>query len=172
MADRSTAVSACVLDAESCRLQDTSAIDNNVAAVRVPLERRGLTVENRRCIVVNTRRSTSCPVTVVVLAGALFMACGGGPSEAEFVEACMLEGQSTASQMLDKELGVTRQAFCACGANVAKSSLSADGYRAMVLEMQGKREEATAITSKMSERDQEAAVTTAGVMLEKCGQAK
>src|SRR5262245_58200155 len=108
----------------------------------------------------------------VLVAGALFVACGGGPSDTEFVEACVKEGQSAASQQLDKELGVTREAFCKCGADVAKSALSADGYRAMVLEMQGKREEAAAITSKMSEGEQEAAVKVAGDMLEKCGLAK
>ena len=108
----------------------------------------------------------------VVVAGALFIACGGGASETEFVEACLKEGQSASSQLLDKELGVTREGFCKCGATVAKSSLSSEGYRAMVLEMQGKREEATAITSKMSEADQEAAVKVAGEMLEKCAQAK
>ena len=116
--------------------------------------------------------STPCLVVTVVVAGGLLVACGGGASETEFVEACLKEGQSAATQALDKELGVTREGFCKCGAGVAKSSLSADGYRAMVLEMQGKREEATAITSKMSDADQEAAVKVAGEMLEKCAQAK
>ena len=86
-------------------------------------------------------RSTSCLMTAVV-AGALFVACGGGPSEKEFVDACMKEGQGAASALLNKELGVTREAYCTCGATVAKSSLSADGYQAMVLDMQGKRGEA------------------------------
>ena len=71
---------------------------------------------------------------VAVVAGALFLACAGGASESEFVAACMKEGQSAASQLLDKELGVTRDAFCKCGAGVAKSSLSGDGYKAMILE--------------------------------------
>ena len=109
----------------------------------------------------------------VVAASVLIAACGGGgPSDTEFVEACLKEGQSAASQALDKELGVSRETFCKCGADVAKSSLSAEGYRAMVLEMQGKREEAASITSKMSEAEQEASVNAAGVMLEKCAQVK
>ena len=108
----------------------------------------------------------------VLAAGALFIACGGGPSETEFVEACVKEGQSGASQLLDRELGVSREAFCKCGADVAKSSLSADGYQAMVLDMQGKDEEAAAITSKMGENDQLAAVKVAADMLEVCSQAK
>jgi hypothetical protein len=108
----------------------------------------------------------------VVVAGALLGACGGGPSDTEFVDACLKEGQGGGSQLLDKELGVTREAFCKCGATVARSALSADGYRAMVLEMQGKGEEARSITSKMSETEQLASVNAAGEMLEKCATAK
>ena len=108
-------------------------------------------------------------LAMAVVMGALFTACNGGPSDSEFVAACMNEGQGAASQMLDKELGVTRDAFCKCGAPVAKSSLSSDGYRAMILDMQGKREEARSITSKMSESEQQAALNVLGEMLEKCG---
>ena len=121
---------------------------------------------------VKTLRSTPSLVTSVVVVGASLMACGGGPSETEFVDACLLEGKSASSQLLDRELGVTREAFCKCGAGVAKSSLSDDGYRAMVLEMQGKREEAAAITSKMSEDEQVNSAKVAGDMVEKCAQAK
>jgi hypothetical protein len=42
----------------------------------------------------------------------------------------------------------------------------------MVLEMQGKGDEARAITSKMSETEQLASVNAAGEMLEKCATAK
>jgi hypothetical protein len=85
------------------------------------------------------------------------------------VEACLREGQSAASQLLDKELGVTREAFCNCGEPIARSSLSTDGYRAMVLDMQGKGEEARAITSSMRESKQTAAVDVIGKMMEQCG---
>ena len=108
----------------------------------------------------------------VVLTGGLLTACGGGASEGEFVKACLQEGQNTASKMLDKELGVTREAFCSCGEPIARASLSTDGYRAMVLDMEGKREEAGAITSKMNETEQIAAVEVIGKMMEQCGGAK
>jgi len=110
----------------------------------------------------------SCLAMVLVVA-ALFTACSAGPSDSEFVAACMNEGQGAASQLLDKELGVTRDAFCKCGAPIARSSLSSDGHRAMILDMQGKREEARSITSKMSDSEQEAALKVLGDMLEKCG---
>jgi hypothetical protein len=108
-------------------------------------------------------------LSMAVVVGALFMGCNGGPSDSEFVAACMNEGQGVASQMLDQELGVTRDAFCKCSAPVARASLSSDGYRAMILDMQGKREEASSITSKMSESEQQAALEVLGAMLEKCG---
>jgi hypothetical protein len=105
----------------------------------------------------------------VMVAGALLAGCSGEPSGAEFVEACLQEGQNAASQMLDRELGVTRQAFCECGEPIARSSLSTDGYRAMVLDMQGRGEEARAITSTMNESEQLAAIEVLGNMLEQCG---
>ena len=111
----------------------------------------------------------NAPFPVLVISLALLTACSGGPSGSEFVEACLQEGQSTASQLLDKELGVTRKAFCECGEPIARSSLSTDGYRAMMLEMQGKGEEARAITSTMNESEQTAAVEVLGKMLEQCG---
>lgn len=104
-----------------------------------------------------------------IVSVALLTACGSGPSKAEFVEACLQEGRSAASQMLDKELGVTRQAFCECGEPIARKSLSADGYRAMVLKMGGKNEEAQAITSKMNETEQMASIEVLGKMMEGCG---
>ena len=106
---------------------------------------------------------------MVLVVGALFTACNGAPSDSEFVAACMNEGQGVASQMLDRESGITRDAFCKCGAPVARASLSSDGYRAMILDMQGKREEARNITSTMSESEQQAALEVLGEMLEKCG---
>ena len=119
-------------------------------------------------IVIKQPTHMSC-LGAVIAAGALLTACSGGPSGAEFVEACLQEGQSTASQMLDKELGVTREAFCECGEPIARSSLSTDGYRAMVLDMQGKGEEARAITSTMNESEQTAAIEVLGRLMEQCG---
>lgn len=111
-------------------------------------------------------------LAMAVVAGALLTACSGGASESDFVAACMNEGQGVASQMLDEEMAVKRDAFCKCGAGVARSSLSSEGYRAMILDMQGKGEEARAITSKMSDSEQEATMMVLGQMLQKCGGAE
>ena len=55
---------------------------------------------------IKPRTNMSC-LGAMMVAGALLAACGGGaaggPSGAEFVAACLQEGQSPASQMLDQE---------------------------------------------------------------------
>ena len=109
------------------------------------------------------RLSLACVVVVC----AMFTSCGGS-NDAEFISACMTEGQAGASQMLDKELGISREEFCKCGAPIAKASLSSDGYKAMILEMQGKGQEARSITEKMSDSEQQASLEVLGQMLEKC----
>jgi hypothetical protein len=110
-----------------------------------------------------------CHVAVVLMT-ALLVACDRGASDQEFVAACLQEGQrgGAANQMLDKELGVTREASCKCAAKEARSTLSKDAYRAMVLEMAGKGDEARAISSKMSESQQMSFITGVGAVFEKC----
>jgi hypothetical protein len=56
--------------------------------------------------------------------------------------------------MLDRQMGVNRDTFCKCAAKEARSTLSADAQRAMILDMEGKKQEARAISSKMSESEQ------------------
>ena len=55
--------------------------------------------------------------------------------------------------MLDREMGVNRDTFCKCGAKEAKSILSSDAQREMILDMKGKKHEASAIASKMSKSE-------------------
>ena len=77
-------------------------------------------------------------VMPVVLA-ALLAACDSGPSEAEFLAACLKEGERSASKGLRKEMGVKGDTFCKCAAKEARTTLSADAQRAMILDMQGKK---------------------------------
>jgi hypothetical protein len=110
-----------------------------------------------------------CHVAVVLIA-ALLAACEGGASDQEFVAACLQEGQrgGAANQMLDKELGVTRETSCKCAAKEARATLSKDAYRAMVLEMAGKGDEAREISSKMSESEQMSFIIGVGAVFDKC----
>lgn len=109
-----------------------------------------------------------CRVMPVILA-ALLAACDSGPSEAEFLAACLKEGErSVANKALRKEMGVKGDAFCKCAAKEARTTLSADAQRAMILDMQGKKQEASAISSKMSDADQMAFMKGATTIFGKC----
>lgn len=107
------------------------------------------------------------PMAAVIVA-TLLVACDGGPSEAEFVAACLKEGEMGANKALRREMGVKGDAFCKCGAAEARSSLSADAQRAMILDMQGKSQEARAISSKMSDADQMAFMKGGMAVFGKC----
>ena len=108
-----------------------------------------------------------CRVTAVILA-ALLAACESGPSEAEFVAACLKEGEIGVNKALRKEARVKGDAFCKCAAKEARTNLSADAQRAMILDMQGKKQEAGAISSKMSDADQMAFMKGATTIFGKC----
>lgn len=93
----------------------------------------------------------------------LLTACGGGADESELFEACLAEGRRGINSA-----GMDRDSFCKCAAQEAKAILSPDAQRAMVLEMSGKRADARAITSKMAEPEQKAAVEGTLTVLDKC----
>ncbi len=95
-------------------------------------------------------------------------ACDGGPSESEFLAACLKEGQRGANKAMNNPLGIDRDKFCKCGASQAKASLSADGYRLMVFEMQGKRQEVAALQSKMTDADKMNVMKAGFEVLGKC----
>jgi len=68
-----------------------------------------------------------------------------------------------------QEMGVKSEAFCKCLTRESRSQLSADGRRAMMLDMQGKKQEASAISAKMSESDQMALMNGGmAAVAEKC----
>jgi hypothetical protein len=107
----------------------------------------------------------------IAMTAALIGACGGGPSQSEFVSACLAEGQNAVNAAFTRELGVEREAFCGCAGEKVRSSLSADGQRAMILEMQGKSQEAAEISSKMSESEQQAFAQGALEVFAQCAEA-
>jgi len=93
----------------------------------------------------------------LVIVAALSAGCGGGDAGA-FVTACMNESGSPSGAMFEQNMGVSKESFCKCGAKSAKSSLSAKAFHAMVLDMQGKKQEAYEITSKMDVAEQQQVV--------------
>lgn len=110
-------------------------------------------------------------MTIAVMA-ALIGACSGGPSESEFVTACLKEGQRGVNKAFTREMGINRDTFCKCAAKEARATLSADAQRAMILDMEGKKQEASAISSKMSESQQMAFMKGGIEVFGKCAGAK
>ncbi|HEX9811445.1 MAG TPA: hypothetical protein VGA88_05080 [Burkholderiales bacterium] len=104
---------------------------------------------------------------IAALATTSIAACQGGASEAEFVTACLEEGKRGVNSV-----GMDREASCRCAAAEAKSALSGKGYRAMILEMQGKKREAKAITSEMDQSEQVALIGAALTIFGKCAKEK
>ena len=104
----------------------------------------------------------------VLMAALALAACSSGPSEGDFVAACMKQGQSGANKMLSREASADRPSFCKCAAQQSRSTASADGYRWMILDMDGKREEARAIEAKMSESERMALMQAGIEVFGKC----
>lgn len=107
----------------------------------------------------------------VVIAAVLLSACDSGPSDSDFVTACLKEGERGANKGMRREMGIKNgEEFCKCGATAARASLSSDLRHAMVLDMQGKKQEASAITSKMSDTDKMAAIESTMSIFGKCAE--
>jgi len=102
---------------------------------------------------VETRSKTLWRSIALALIASLAAGCDSGPSESEFHAACMNEGKAGASKALNNAMGLDREAFCKCSAKNARAAMPSDGYRLMVFEMQGKRQEVAALQAKMSDAD-------------------
>lgn len=87
--------------------------------------------------------------------GLVLAGCDSGPSEDEFIAACVQARNQT-------------QESCSCAAREAKASLPTSAWQALVLDMQGKGAEAKAITDKMTGEEQSAYVKGTIDMARKC----
>lgn len=63
-------------------------------------------------------------VAIFIAVIALVAACDSGPSDSEFVTACLAEGERGANKMMRREMGVKGEDFCKCGAREARSAMS------------------------------------------------
>lgn len=93
----------------------------------------------------------------------LIEACESGPSDAQFVAACVKEGRRGANRAMSRALGGDRDEFCQCGAKAARAAMSENGRRLMVWGMEGnKRQEIAALQARMSD-DEKMKVMGAGL---------
>jgi hypothetical protein len=106
-------------------------------------------------------------LSIVALAAGL-AACDGGPSDSEMKTACLAEGKAGANKMMRREMGIDSDVFCDCVAKEARAQVSADGRQAMILDMQGKVQEARKISMKMSDAEQQKFMQSGMAVLGKC----
>jgi hypothetical protein len=84
-------------------------------------------------------------IVSTVVAAALLAAlggCGGGPAEGEFVQACM---NQKGVQMVQ-----VTEAMCRCAAKYSHENLEPRLQQAMVLNMQGRKQESEALVEDLS----------------------
>lgn len=93
---------------------------------------------------------------LVAVLAAVLAACDGGPSDSELQTACLAEGQAGVNKAMRKEMGIAGDAFCKCVAREARARISAEGRQAMLLDMQGKAQEARKVSMKMNDAEQKA----------------
>lgn len=117
---------------------------------------------------IHSSRQRSCSGSAAFVLIALLAGCDGGPSDSEFIAACLAEGERGANKMMRREMGVKGEDFCKCGAKEARSVFSVQARKAMVLGMQGKKADAHAIGEKMSPQEQDAFMKGTMTMFNAC----
>ena len=88
------------------------------------------------------RTKIVCVLASVSAAAALFAGCGGGPSDGEFVQACMNPSGLQMVKMTEE--------MCQCAATYARKNFDSKLHRVLVLNMQGKKQESEALVEGMS----------------------
>lgn len=111
---------------------------------------------------------TTPRVTAALVAATLFAACDSGPSESEYLAVCLKEGQTRTNQMISRQMGVDRDAYCKCAAREVQAAVSPEGRRWMMLNMENKKQEAQALQAKLSDKEQEGLMKVALEVFGKC----
>jgi len=88
--------------------------------------------------------------------------CAGGPSDGEFVQACMKQGEH-ALQMVKMT-----EEMCQCAASYARENFAAPVRQAMTLNMQGRKQESEALLEGMSFEDRAKFAAQQFEMVGKC----
>jgi hypothetical protein len=106
--------------------------------------------------------------TTALIVATLLAACDSGPRESEYLAVCLKEGQTRANQMLTRQMGVDRDAYCKCAAKEVQTTLSPEGRRWMMFNMENKKEEARALQAKFSDKEQQGLMAAALQVFGKC----
>jgi hypothetical protein len=103
----------------------------------------------------------------LILAPALAMlpllaACAGGPSDGEFVQACLKQGEHSLQMVKMTE------EMCKCAATYARENFAPPVRQAMTLDMQGRKPESEALLEGMSFEERAKFATQQFEMVGKC----
>ena len=102
-------------------------------------------------------------VTPIIAALPLLSGCaGGGPSDGEFVKACMEQGQHSLQMVKMTE------EMCKCAASYARDNFTPPVRQALMLNMQGRKQESEALLSGMSFEDRAKSAAQEFEMVGKC----
>jgi hypothetical protein len=88
------------------------------------------------------RTRSTCALVAAGAVAAALGGCGGGPGDGEFVQACM-------NQKGIQMVKVTEE-MCQCAAKYSRENFDPKLQRAMVLNMQGRKQESEALIEGMS----------------------
>jgi hypothetical protein len=92
----------------------------------------------------------------------LLTGCAGGPSDGEFVQACMNQGQHSLQMVKMTE------EMCQCAATYARENFPSPVRQAMALNMQGRKQESEALLQGMSFDDRAKFAAQQFEMVGKC----
>ena len=101
-------------------------------------------------------------IAPVMSALPLFTGCAGGPSDGEFVQACMEQGKH-ALQMVQMT-----EEMCKCAATYARENFPPPVRQAMSLNMQGRKQESEALLGNLSFDDRAKFAAQQFEMVGKC----
>jgi hypothetical protein len=98
----------------------------------------------------------------VVLVLPFFAACAGGPSDGEFVQACLSSNERGLNMVKMTE------EMCKCAATYARENFAPPVRQAMTLNLQGRKQESEALLQDMSFEERAKFATQQFEMVGKC----
>ena len=107
-----------------------------------------------------SRTKVVCALATISAAAALLAGCAGGPSDGEFVQACMNQKGLQMVKMTEQ--------MCQCAATYARKHFDPKLHQVLVLDMQGKKQQSEAMVDGMSFDDRAKFAAQQFEMVGKC----
>lgn len=108
------------------------------------------------------RNSIALILAPAILALPLLTGCAGGPSDGEFVQACLKQGEHSLQMVKMTE------EMCQCAATYARENFPPPVRQALSLNMQGRKQESESLLAGMSLEDRAKFAAQEFEMVGKC----